>query len=66
MNLFESLFFINIYYFIQIVMFFIGLCIFIYLIIIGDFFPKSNREEKRKNKVDFNKKKIYNQLFLFK
>lgn len=58
MNLFESLFFINIYYFIQIVMFFIGLCIFIYLIIRGDFFPKSNREEKRKNKVDFNKKKI--------
>lgn len=58
MNLFESLFFINIYYFIQIVMFFIGLCIFIYLIIRGDFFPKSNRKEKRKNKVDFNKKKI--------
>lgn len=58
MNFFDSLFFINIYYFIQIIMFFIGLCIFIYLIIRGYFFPKSNREEKRKNKVDFNKKRF--------
>jgi len=58
MNLFNSLFFINIYYFIKIFMFFICLCIFIYLIIRGYFFPKSNREEKRKNRVDFNKKRF--------
>lgn len=61
MNFFDSLFFINLHYFIQIVVFlvmlFVVLCFFIYIIIKTIFF-KSNKEKVKKNRFDFNNKRF--------
>lgn len=61
MNFFDSLFFINLHYFIQIVVFlvmlFVVLCFFVYIIIKNIFF-KSNKEKVKKNRFDFNNKRF--------